>query len=101
MSCGNILRKYARSSASAGVNSTCAAPPTRNQVSGAISWLAASRPRRSGIAAFRSGVMSGKSTALAQRLQLARQRVGPLGDVAGAEADDVVALLGKAAHHAG
>ena len=30
-----------------------------------------------------------------QRLQLARQRVGPLRDVAGAETDDEIALAGK------
>jgi hypothetical protein len=42
------------------VNSTCAGPPTRNQVNGARLSLASSRPRKSGIAAFSSGAMSGK-----------------------------------------
>src|ERR1700676_1290729 len=36
-----------------------------------------------------------------QRLQFARQRVGPLRDVAGAEADDEIAAAGDAVHHAG
>ena len=36
-----------------------------------------------------------------ERLELARQRIGPLGDVAGAEADHVVAGLGDALDEAG
>ena len=60
MSGGSRERKYARSSASTGVNSACAGPPTRNQVSGASGSLASSRPRSCGIAACSSGVMSGK-----------------------------------------
>ena len=35
-----------------------------------------------------------------QRLQFAGQRVGPLGDVAGAEADDEIAAAGEAMDHA-
>src|ERR1700722_4825968 len=57
---GKALKKYPRSSASAGVNSTCAGPPTRNQVNSASDWFASSRPRNSGITALRSGAMSGK-----------------------------------------
>src|SRR5450755_2136031 len=34
-----------------------------------------------------------------QRLQFARQRVGPLRDVAGAEADHKIAAAGEAVHH--
>ena len=48
-------RKYARSSSSAGVNSTCAGPPVRNQDSGAVGALASSVPRRSGIRDRRPG----------------------------------------------
>ena len=36
---GKCVRKYARSSSSDGVNSTCAGPPTRNQVSSASDWF--------------------------------------------------------------
>src|SRR5258706_10225980 len=36
-----------------------------------------------------------------QRLQFARQRVGPLRDVAGAETDDEIAAAGDAADHFG
>src|SRR6476619_4904366 len=35
-----------------------------------------------------------------QRLQFAGQRVGPLRDAAGAEADDEIAAAGDIAHHA-
>src|SRR3954454_10305675 len=34
-----------------------------------------------------------------QRLQLSRQRVGPLRDVAGAETDHIVAAAGNSPHH--
>src|SRR5262249_59983757 len=81
----------ARSSSSDGVNSTCAGPPTRNQVSGARLALARSRPRNCGIAALRSGVISENAATLSQCLQFAGQRIGPLRDAAGAETDDQVA----------
>ena len=35
-----------------------------------------------------------------QRLQLVRQCVGPLRDIAGAETDDKIAAAGDAVHHA-
>jgi hypothetical protein len=62
------LRQKARSSSSAGVNRICAGPPTRNHVSGASDSFASNRPRRSGIATFRSALISGKLTRLPQRL---------------------------------
>ena len=43
---------------------------------------------------FEIGGDVGKAQRLAQRLQFARQRVGPLRDVAGAEADDEIAAAG-------
>src|SRR5215467_10666692 len=83
------------------MNRTCAGPPTRNQVSSASDWLASSRPRSSGIFDFKSGAISTKVIAScrsgsrhrAERGELARQGIGPLRDVAGAEADDDVARL--------
>src|SRR3954467_4824901 len=42
-----------------------------------------------------------RAALLAQRLQLAGQRIGPLRDVAGAETDHVVAGLSEALHDAG
>src|SRR5262245_58174010 len=99
ISAGRFARKYARSDSSSGMNNTCAGPPTRNHVSGASGSFAMSRPRSAGILAFRSGMMSGKlirprsSRHRAERRKLARQRVGPLRDVAGAEAHHDVARL--------
>ena len=59
-SAGSCASRAAKSSVSCGVNSTCAGPPTRNQVSSASGWLARSRPRRPGIRAqFGNG--SGRS----------------------------------------
>src|SRR5690348_13725055 len=105
---------------------TCAGPPTRNQVRPASDWFAMRRPRSSGIALRRSGTMSGKvimrlpgnhgrcvwsqrrfgpgyttkarwnSCRLAQAGEFIGERAGPLGDVAGAEADHVVAARGQA-----
>src|SRR3954464_5527252 len=57
---GRLASRYARSLSSSGMNSACAGPPTRNQVSGASGSLASSRPRRSGSADFSWGRMSGK-----------------------------------------
>src|SRR5437868_4829277 len=73
----------------------------------AAAAVSATRLPSAAAAALRSGVMSGKvmptlSTILVasprspQRLQFARQRIGPLRDVAGAEADDKIAAAGKA-----
>src|SRR5262252_8125756 len=122
---GSCARTYDRSCSSSGMNNTCAGPPTRNHVSSANCWLAMSRPRRSGRRERRSGRMSGNTTVWfiskdvnfsraprlhppsawsrrrTQRRQLARQRVGPLGDAAGAEAGDVVAGAGDVLHQAG
>src|ERR1700742_1093308 len=98
MSAGSRARKYARSSSSAGVNRICAGPPTRNHVNGPSNSLASRRPRSSGIAAFRSALMSGKLTLFPQCLQFARQRVGPLRDVARAKQDNEVVGLGHVAH---
>src|SRR6266511_6153422 len=83
------------------MNSTCAGPPTRNQVSSASGWFASRRPRSSGIYAFNSETISGKVMAAqlrhrAERRKLPRQRIGPLRDVAGAEADHDVARLRQA-----
>ena len=96
-------RKHARSSSSAGVNSTCAGPPVRNQDSGAVGAFASSLPRSSGIRGFQSRVMSGniKPPSRRQRFELSRERIGPLGDVAGAEADHVITRFGDALDEAG
>src|SRR5262249_9335334 len=42
------------------MNSTCAGPPTRNQVSSASDWFGKRRPRSCGICARSAGVRSGK-----------------------------------------
>src|SRR5262245_49882628 len=84
------------------MNSACAGPPTRNQVSGASGSLGRSRPRRAGRRACRSATMSVNvrterapwrlaSRHLANGGKLAGQRVGPLRDAAGAEAHHDVA----------
>src|ERR1700736_4152893 len=44
---------------------------------------------------------SARTTSSPQRLQFARQGVGPLRDVAGAETDDEVAAAGEAVNHLG
>src|SRR4051812_37124569 len=102
-SAGSRESNKARSSSSAGENSTSAGPPTRNQVTSASAAFATMRPRRSGIEARRSAARS--DTPLGRLLghsgELAGQGVGPLRDVAGAEADDVVAGPGEPAHEAG
>ena len=49
---------------------------------------------------FEIGRDVGESHGLPQRLQFAGQRVGPLRDVAGAEADDEIAAAGDAVDHA-
>ena len=43
------------------MNSTCAGPPTRNQVSSASDWFGSSRPRSSGIFALGRGRCRGRS----------------------------------------
>src|SRR6516164_9965688 len=107
ISAGRWARKSARPASSSGMNRTCAGPPTRNQVSSASDWFAISRPRSADMRALRSAMRSGKIMAMQARRaswpgssrhrpqcgELARQRIGPLGDVAGAEThDDVVGL---------
>ena len=62
-------------------------------------WMAGTSPAMS--CRSRHAVRHPAGVIHAQRLQFARQRVGPLGDVAGAEADDVVAGLGDRLYHAG
>src|SRR5690349_10264103 len=87
------------------MNSTCAGPPTRNQVSSASDWLASNRPRNAGIADLSAAVMSGKlmraRIASSGPRQFTGQRVGPLGDRSGAEAHHVVARTHPAAHERG
>src|SRR5262249_44230270 len=114
ISAGRWARKSARSASSSGMNRTCAGPPTRNQVSSASDWFAISRPRSAGMRALRSATRSGNIMATQarrasyrgssrhrpQRGELARQRVGPLRDVAGAEAHDDVAGLRQPLDHA-
>src|ERR1700730_1752837 len=99
------VRKYERSRSSAGSNSTCAGPPVLNQDKPAIGALLARDPRRPGIRARSSGVTSGRvegralsrerSIAPRFRRELARQRVCPLGDIARAKEDNVIAGLGE------
>ena len=63
------------------------------QLAPAAGWRAAARAAAACLD-FRSATMSGKLIAVvSQRLQFARQRIGPLRDVAGAEADHDVAGL--------
>src|SRR5262249_33703970 len=83
------------------MNSACAGPPTRNQVSSASDWLASSRPRNAGIADLSEAVMSGKGRAPRLPRQFPWQRVGPLCDRSGAEADHVVTRAHLAAHERG
>src|SRR5258707_5435438 len=111
---GRWARKSAGPASSSGMNRTCAGPPTRNQVSSASDWFAINRPRSVGMRALRSATRSGKIMAMLarrgswpgssrhrpQRGELARQRIGPLGDVAGAETHDDVAGLCQPFDHA-
>src|SRR5947209_7896818 len=111
---GRWARKSARSASSSGMNRTCAGPPTRNQVSSASDWFAIKRPRSVGMRPLSSATRSGDIMATRaqraywprssrhrpQRGELARQRIGPLGDVAGAETHDDVAGLRQPLDHA-
>src|SRR5499427_7698064 len=113
ISAGRWTRKSARSASSSGMYRTCAGPPTRNQVSSASDWFAIKRPRSAGMRALSSATRSGKIMAMLarrgswpgssrhrpQRGELARQRIGPLGDVAGAETHDNVAGLRQPLDH--
>ena len=95
------LRKAARSSSSAGWNSASARPPARNQVILSISAFGVMPPAH---AAQPSPSVVEQRLAIVlhavcrQRRQFLRQRIGPLGDVAGAEEHDEVAGLGQLPH---
>src|ERR1700730_5052540 len=92
-------RKYERSFSSAGSNSTCAGPPVLNQDKPAIGALPTRDPRRLGICAASFGAKSASrgDSGIGHRFrrELARQRVRPLGDIARAKEDDVIAGLGE------
>src|SRR3954447_23194067 len=76
---GSAARKAAKSSASAGRNSTSAGPPTRNQVNGPIGASSVRRPRTGGNRSI------SPSPGIELR-QLFGQRVRPIRDRPGAEA---------------
>src|SRR6266849_3553524 len=63
---------------------------------GVKTWMAGTSPAMTNLNT--APVASPRSP---QRLQFARERVGPLRDVAGAEADHKIAAAGEAVHHAG
>ena len=104
MSAGRFLRKNARSASSAGWKNSCAGPPTRNQVISLSGWLGISRPRTSEIQGAKLGMQVGPESGLGvsdhgssgslpiSAPSSAGQRGGPLRDVAGAEADHIVAI---------
>ena len=94
----------ARSSASAGRNSTSAGPPTRNQVSGADRRIRRSAGRAPSAGDRQQCALPHAHAAImrplrSRRGRARRQRVGPVGDRAGAEADDDVAGPGQIAQH--
>ena len=78
---GNLGRQVLRGNtrgraSSSGMNSTCAGPPTRNQVSSASDWFGSSRPRSSGTFVLRSGTMSANiNTAISHKSEYKLLRI--------------------------
>jgi len=57
---------------SSGMKNACAGPPTRNQVNSPSGWFASRRPRKFGMLAFSSEMMSGKLIAPATHREVHR-----------------------------
>ena len=100
---GFSRRNFARSSASSGLNSQSARPPTPNQVLRAISAFGRSWPRKmvkSRESRVEMGDMYTRLSTLitGKRSERSRQRVRPFADGTSAEADHHVAFLADFRH---